>query len=75
MTSCTYHSPLYMYIIIIGELYYYQLTTLYLIKLGSNWHSCWYSYSLRALTGARAITGYTRTSKSTNYCLIVLGSV
>jgi len=74
MTSCAYHSPLYMYIIIIGD--YCTIInyphTLYLIQLGSNWlvlvqpnSTCWRS----------AITGYTRTSKSTNYYLIVLGSV
>jgi len=33
-----------------------QTHTLYLIQLGSNCHSCWYSYSLIALAGARAIT-------------------
>ena len=56
------------YIIIIGDnctIINYP-HTLYLIQLGSNWHSCWYSYSL---------IGYTRTSKSINYYLIVLGSV
>jgi len=77
MTSCAYHSPLYMYIITIGDYctIINQPHTLYLIQLDSNWHSCWYSYSLIALAGTRTITGYTRTSKSTNYYLILLGSV
>ena len=59
MTSCAYHSPLYMYIIITGD--YCTIIscphTLYLIQLGSNllvfvqpnstqWGSCYYSLYL-----------------------------
>ena len=40
-----------------------------------NRYSHWYSYGLIALTIAHAITGHSRTSESTAYSLIVLGSV
>ena len=53
-------------------LYYYQLTThFFLVQLGNNHYSYWYSYSLIALAFARAISGHTHTSRSTDYSLIV----
>ena len=40
------------------------------MQLGQQQHSYLYSYSLIALAIARAITGHTRTNKSTDYCPI-----
>ena len=57
-------------------LHYYQLTTHFNPRTIRNYrYSYWYSYSLIALAFARAISGHTRTSKSTDYSLIVLGNV
>ena len=66
MPLCMPCTHLYIYRWVHGMHKGISLQSLY--NYGSNQYSYMYSYGQIALAIARAITGHTRTSKSTDYC-------